>query len=234
MRILGNISFEINVEADVTPPAIVPVLLSDFKNGVYEVNGTPIAVTDLWENSPYSTFNAAQIQAAVGWDFPAAGGGGQLKNSPRDAVGFEFVCVITQLLTPGGSDYPYCGLGLGPETIPYPNSDSWFLDIWGALPDTRVGLEGHYRNTYWSGFAGADSIDVAHKVAVYFDGVTTAVSINGAANAVDADASGPMATTEITYYGSPGSVASNIVLEKIEFYSLTDYGKADLPTLSAL
>lgn len=204
----------------------VPLVSSDFKNGVYAINGVSAAVGDVWGEDPsnWGNFNPSE-DVVAGQGFVS---GWPTMKHPlvADVIGSGCVIVIEVRYDGSGN---FCAAGW--DIADYPNwSVEWVggIDCDGASPPLLY-FDGHDQSGSesspgsWNGLAGL------HKYAAVVSSAEIAASVDGSTiitmNPVDNE------PTDFSLFvnGDPGVM----VIEKIEFFSLSDYDASDLPTLSA-
>lgn len=222
-----NLALKDSVAAGPTPLAA-----GSFKGGSYSIAGVSKTLAEVFvQNTDWAPFSAADIIPDVGYARgPSESGAGPVLTAEAfAAVGTEFVAVLTYYLTnPGGSptnlgvilDLTDLGYAqYGGATLGYSFAgDQYAYTAEGGSPSLGTGDRGTGR----------------HKAAfLYGDDNVMRVSLDGGAALSQPYASRNLTDT-IGLYAMADPSASLAVIEGVEFFSLSDYGAADLVGLSAI
>lgn len=120
------------------PDGTEPLIFSDFKNGVYTLDGAPVTVDDLWEEDQdnWLVFDpATHIVADVGLTTAGGQAGPVLKSGPATTLIGGFTAVITADMVGASPSVVYVEL----VDIPDFNNEMQFkLSRSGALVDAAV------------------------------------------------------------------------------------------------
>lgn len=211
---------------------VQPVLLLDFENGVYELDGVSKTLAEvLTEDLGWGTYDPAHVVADVGLQPPASGDTSPVLTTlaAADLIA-GCVAVISYTMTDPLEE----GLnGVAVVRFDQPG----FLTYQEGLLDIREdeGPPAQARAGIITTILPAAVFvnqAAAYKAAFNFDNTQVGASINGAGPAVG-PADAPEPPTHIGLYASIGANGA-VTVTKMEFYSQADYDNADLATLSTL
>jgi hypothetical protein len=203
---------------------VEPLVLADFKNGVYTINGEAAGITDVIESNPdWGVFDPELIVPGTGLvavgQFPETYG--TLKSTLATFLtdGCTIIPVVAELDGPN--------LGIGSTKFDMLELPGWSVDIWG-----RVDTNGGGSVTVTVADGGINTISdgdtgVSTKTAFNISRTRVAASVNGrpAVGVTVGYAAGPFNTS--AFY-----TENDAALESIGWYPLQD--EADLPGLSAI
>lgn len=207
----------------------VPILSSDFKNGVYALGETSKTLGEIWEqNGAWGTFNSASVVGGTGLIATATGGNASTKPVLTALAKADlldgFVAVITYRLTQTAAR-AYFQIEL--------LDISGFSNEWVFIADQKNG--GAFTvYDYTDEATDAITAGPVYKSAIYIGDDEVAVSTDGAANLA---ASGTAAISgadavAVALVVQAGAGTATAVVEKIEFFATTDYPAIFLPNLS--
>lgn len=201
------------------PDGTEPLIFADLKNGIYTVEGVPVAMADLLEEQlDFGTFDPALIEAGIGLRDPESTGDADpcLKQSLASVLPLDTGCTIVAT---------YSGEGSYSVTL---------VD----LPDYNIGYTATFSDEHIEvGDGAANSAQDTDPL-----GTTTKIAANiGVARLAGSLGGRPVVATDTYHAADPGAappfntsgivVSSGGVLESVGWYPLQD--EADLPMLSA-
>jgi len=211
-----------------------PLVFSDFKNGVYAISGVSKTLGQVWEsNATWSPtgFNPALVVGGVGYVVPEIADAPALTSAATSAVANGYVVVVTANFQSAGS---VCSIVL--EAV---NDPSWTLDwylsmVQGAGVGTVFMQDAGNSNDPYVDSGVSLTTDGLHKIAARAELNSFAISVDGSSQISDTAASGSSLPLNLVGLNvNAPDAGQSITIEKIEFFSLSDYDATDLPTLSA-
>lgn len=243
-----SLAISLNGEYKFTPTvAVEPLVSLDFKNGDYQIAGVSKTLAEVVvEDASWGSWNPAFVVPGAGIVNTLIGSSPRTSNTMGCVLtaaaeasllnGFVAVVTGSRALDPGtggdGINYSWVGLALLglPSQSPYWEMTAADLAT-GSVIDSDLFME-----DYVSASGNTPCALGAFKAAGLFSPSKLAASANGDV-AVDSGTPSVGAKNSVAlslYVQGLGIGASaTYILERVDFYSLVDYGLADLPGLSA-
>jgi hypothetical protein len=219
----------------VVEPPIEPLVLSDFKNGVYEIDGVASTLTDMWENSDsLHVGNLPTVTGGVGASWTGTQNtkrAGKAKAAVLAAMPLAqgFTVVADFVLSRTGTLRPIFYLTAHDTGI----ADVVDMRLWGH--------DGFVQLSTFIEAAATDTLTLIdngpHRFAATFGPDEIAFSVDGRPVQVDdMDATVMANLTNLSFqllvHNTAGTGEATITMEKLAFYPVQP--TADLPTLSAI
>ena len=206
-------------------PSVTPLVSSDFKNGIYTINGVSKTLGEVWtENADWGPYSPSVVVPGTGLTVtnPNVTSAGVLTAEAVTSVAGGFVAVMTYFTAGAGG----C-VELDLSSLPSYAPDLLFI----ARPGSDSDHPSVFGNTTTSDTTSSAS--GSHKVAFILSPSLVAMSQDGHVVVQESGPFGGDATNMVGWWNQVKSGSESSIVEKIEFFSLFDYSAADLPALSA-
>lgn len=238
----NNFKVLFNKKHAAPPPVPMRVLLLDFKNGIYEINGVAKTLADMMQADATwaPDWTPAYITAGTGWKTNGVHPADTYENgvlTPAAAAAISGTVPFTVITTAQLNSAP---AGATSEAyIQYQYANHAGPDVWNGFLWNQYNASGAFvpnnTSSYDSGTSYATNtpdltVSGLNKSAMLFSTANLGISENGAPGVAGGHAVS-LASPDTFVFTTAANLTNNCILEKVEFW--TGYDVADLQSLTS-